>query len=64
MWSIQKADSLVGFDTLSACWQLTMFYRNIINMKMEAVCLSEILVTIYKTTWCYKPEDNIQSAYN
>jgi len=33
-------------------------------MKMEAVHLSETLVTIYKTTWCYKSGDNIQSQYN
>lgn len=64
MWSIQKADSLVGSDTVSACWWLRMFYRNTINMRMEAVCLSETVVTIYKTTRCYKPEDNIQREYN
>jgi hypothetical protein len=64
MGSIQKADRLVGFDTVSACWQLQMFYRNTINTKMKAVRLSEALVTIYKTTWCYKTEDNIQSECN
>jgi len=64
MWSIQKADNLVGFDMVSACRWLPMFYRNTINMKMEAVCLSETLVTIHKTTRSFKPEDNIQSEYN
>jgi len=27
------------------------------DLKMEEVCFSETLVTTYKSTWCYYPED-------
>jgi hypothetical protein len=36
-----------------------MFHRNILlsGLKMEEVCSSAMLVSTYKTTWCYNPED-------
>jgi hypothetical protein len=29
----------------------------VVGLKMEAVCSSKMLVTTYKSTWCYYPED-------
>jgi hypothetical protein len=28
-------------------------------LKMETLCFSETLVTTYKSTWCYNPENHI-----
>jgi len=37
--------------------RLPVFQRNVLPVKMEAVCSFETLVTLYQSTWHYIPED-------
>jgi hypothetical protein len=38
--------------------KLTASIMRVITLKMEAVSLSETLVNMYWTIWCYNPEDS------
>jgi hypothetical protein len=48
------AGGVMGCDDLRPC----RFLPTYLLLKMEAICSSETLLTTYKLTWRYSPQDN------
>jgi hypothetical protein len=49
------------FEVLTVMKMLMLVFWVVAALKVEAVCSSETLVSIYKSTWYYYPEDHHQS---
>lgn len=52
----------LGSDTMYSGKWVPTFWKNIpasiFTLKVKTVCFSEMLITIYQTTWCHYSEDH------
>jgi hypothetical protein len=65
--NMSRLAGLLDCGAMWTCRWIPTFQRNLLPSPsglMEAVCSSKTLVSTYKSTWCYNPEDQHRHLYN